>query len=479
MAAEDAKYRCIYEHNRFHKDVMIDKITTDFLNEREEKFLYLQDLNIFVMTWNIACANLIDDLKESLEKVMKEPPDIICLGFQEVDMSVTSIVLGDNVDRNLFEFDVYNILPDFLNYYILQSKHIGGLSMIVFAKNCLKPQIINIISKSIPLGPIYMANKGAVSISILTRKNSFCFVCAHLPAHGKNVSARNEAYAIIMSKMQFKHSEVKDLTILDHDIIYWFGDLNYRIDSESVPTNFSSITKDDITVFIQQDQLLNCRLNSTAFHPFTEPPINFRPTYKFFIHKGDLEYNANRPPAWCDRILYRTKTEEMLKLIEYNSIEQPCVSDHLPVYGIFKNVLYFYDNKIYCELLNEAYSHASKVMAQRQPKVELSSQDLDFGHIHFYREKTLFVDVKNTGTVNVLILLTHNKFYSQDATKWITFKNSLTTLKIGESTKLLFSVFIDDLVNLSLSPIEPFLETVILLKLSEGRQYFVLLILFL
>ena len=45
--------------------------------------------------------------------------------------------------------------------------------------------------------------------------------------------------------------------------------------------------------------------NAFALENFTEPPLNFRPTYKFDINSDEYDTGKKqRPPAWTDRILY-------------------------------------------------------------------------------------------------------------------------------------------------------------------------------
>eukprot|EP00955_Chlamydomonas_euryale_P061857 358199-Chlamydomonas_euryale.AAC.3 len=41
-----------------------------------------------------------------------------------------------------------------------------------------------------------------------------------------------------------------------------------------------------------------------AFLGFTEPVIDFPPTFKVQRVDG-IEYKPQRSPAWCDRVLYR------------------------------------------------------------------------------------------------------------------------------------------------------------------------------
>jgi phosphatidylinositol-bisphosphatase len=96
-----------------------------------------------------------------------------------------------------------------------------------------------------------MGNKGGVSARMMIFDTSFCFVCSHLAAHRENVAGRNSDYRNILEKTIFDREsriltdweknkssqrpkygdnliDSKNLNILEHNIIFWLGDLNYR-----------------------------------------------------------------------------------------------------------------------------------------------------------------------------------------------------------------------------------------------------------
>lgn len=87
-------------------------------------------------------------------------------------------------------------------------------------------------------------------------------------------------------------------------------------------------------VLLNNDQLQANMRNGLVLQKFTEPPLNFRPTYKFDI--GSQEYDSgpkNRIPSWTDRILY--VPSDKVKCIAYNSDTTITTSDHRPVYASF------------------------------------------------------------------------------------------------------------------------------------------------
>lgn len=84
----------------------------------------------------------------------------------------------------------------------------------------------------------YHGNKGAVVTRFLLEDTPFCFVNCHLAAHQNQISARNNDISQILKDCSFTALARKGAwerggdgsLILDHEIVFWSGDLNYRID---------------------------------------------------------------------------------------------------------------------------------------------------------------------------------------------------------------------------------------------------------
>ena len=122
----------------------------------------------------------------------------------------------------------------------------------------------------------------------------------------------------------------EDKLMEDFDFVILSGDLNYRLD----------ISQEDIEEIINQknpeilwdkDQL---SLEIKNKNLFKEGIINFMPTYKY--KELTDEYDYKRIPAWTDRILFKSKKNYDIMLCEYSSIQNINISDHKPVYAIFK-----------------------------------------------------------------------------------------------------------------------------------------------
>ena len=154
----------------------------------------------------------------------------------------------------------------------------------------------------------------------------------------------------------------------EHDIIFFMGDLNYRIsqkitlddayalidahttqnnndnnnDSSSSNSNSSNVTT-FLTGLFEHDQLHQELLKQGgSFRDFQEGSVSFTPTYKYI--PGTHEYDRRpdkkmRCPAWCDRVLWKKGKHvdgEDVSLHAYHCLAaQTAVSDHKPVVAKF------------------------------------------------------------------------------------------------------------------------------------------------
>lgn len=72
----------------------------------------------------------------------------------------------------------------------------------------------------------------------------------------------------------------------------------------------------------EYDQLTKERNENNIFSDFNEGGLNFRPTYRRIRNDDTWSNKKNQSPSWCDRVLFRTKPNSYLELLEYGSREQ-------------------------------------------------------------------------------------------------------------------------------------------------------------
>jgi hypothetical protein len=121
--------------------------------------------------------------------------------------------------------------------------------------------------------------------------------------------------------------------------------MNYRIShaNEQVRKAINELS----TVPLHEKDQLRCEMKlNRVFKNYSEPPIDFMPTYKFDTNTDQYDTSDKfRTPSWTDRILYHTKrikvhpnneTElESIIPIHYSSTKTIRFSDHRPVSGLY------------------------------------------------------------------------------------------------------------------------------------------------
>lgn len=175
-------------------------------------------------------------------------------------------------------------------------------------------------------------------MSLEINETTICFVNSHFAAHASEVQRRKEDHDEILRRMQFEFGITRRF-IVEHEHIFWFGDLNYRI---SEPPQFDALTfrrklsSNDPKTYESiryLDQMFNEQQKKRVFVGFTEGMVQFRPTYKYDPGTDNWDSSEKcRAPAWCDRVLFRSKRTTQL---EYASVMALQLSDHKPVYSFF------------------------------------------------------------------------------------------------------------------------------------------------
>ncbi|XP_022718066.1 type I inositol polyphosphate 5-phosphatase 2-like isoform X3 [Durio zibethinus] len=226
-------------------------------------------------------------------------------------------------------------------YMRIVSKQMVGIYISVWVRKRLRRHVNNLKVSPVGVGLMgYMGNKGSVSVSMTLFQSRLCFVCSHLTSGQKDGAEqrRNSDVYEILRRTRF--SSVLDAdqpqTIPSHDQIFWFGDLNYRLNMLDVEVRKLVALKrwDEI---INNDQLHKELRSGHVFDGWKEGVIDFPPTYKYEMNSdryvGEIpkEGEKKRSPAWCDRILWSGKG---IKQLCYQRAEIR-LSDHRPVSSMF------------------------------------------------------------------------------------------------------------------------------------------------
>ena len=132
-----------------------------------------------------------------------------------------------------------------------------------------------------------------------------------------------------------KENIEEKLEMNQYDLVIFSGDLNYRINME-IKDIQKYIKNNDYETLLEKDQLYHSLIKKELdLDDFFEGHITFMPTYKFIDGTSDYDFEE-RVPGWTDRILYRANNLNDVIQCKYSSIRDVVLSDHKPVYAIFK-----------------------------------------------------------------------------------------------------------------------------------------------
>lgn len=199
-------------------------------------------------------------------------------------------------------------------FSLLVSHQLVGTTISVFIRNDYLPAVnqVEIASKKTGMGGI-AGNKGSVAVRLKLHDSSICFVSSHFTAGQNNSIDRDRDFEYALTELQLSGGR----NILSNDFIFWFGDLNYRIELDR---DFARdlIREKQFSELLRYDQLTERRSMNLVFQGFQESPINFAPTYKY--DTGTNIYDTSdkmRVPSWTDRILFRGNPVNLFSIFSH------------------------------------------------------------------------------------------------------------------------------------------------------------------
>ncbi|XP_052545124.1 inositol polyphosphate 5-phosphatase K isoform X1 [Tympanuchus pallidicinctus] len=318
----------------------------------------VRELRLHLVTWNVGTASPPPDVSSLLQLDSLSPAmDMYVIGLQEVNSRITNFLSDLAFDDPWSIFFMSVLSP--LGYIKLSSVRMQGLLLLVFVKHAHLPFVRDVHTHYTRTGLYgYWGNKGGVTIRMSLYGRTVCFINCHLPAHMENTEQRLDDFEKIL-EMQFEEENIP--STLDHDVLFWFGDLNFRIADYGIHFVRESINSKRYNLLWEKDQLNMAKKKEAFLQEFIEGPLQFKPTYKFDLHsdvydtreqKSLFWFNEKkRKPAWTDRILWRVKSlcQRALKEDDFSEEEQTIsvtlnnyishmsygISDHKPVTGTF------------------------------------------------------------------------------------------------------------------------------------------------
>ncbi|KAJ0959382.1 putative inositol-polyphosphate 5-phosphatase [Helianthus annuus] len=262
-------------------------------------------------------------------------------------------------------------------YVRVVSKQMVGIYISLWVRKRLRRHINNLKVSPVGVGLMgYMGNKGSVSISMTLYQTRLCFVCSHLTSGHKvgDEERRNSNVSEILKRTRFSttlHSD-QPQTIPSHDQIFWFGDLNYRINKPDEEVR-KLVAMKQWDQLLYSDQLCKELRRGHVFDGWNEGVIDFPPTYKYevnsdrYVGENPKEGEKRRTPAWCDRILWMGKG---IKQLCYNQADIR-MSDHRPVSSVFAIEAEVFDPRKLRKALNLTSAAVHPVMMLDEAELEL------------------------------------------------------------------------------------------------------------
>ncbi|KAK6306584.1 hypothetical protein J4Q44_G00235090 [Coregonus suidteri] len=127
------------------------------------------------------------------------------------------------------------------------------------------------------------------------------------------------------------------LTVFVRRDLIWFCSVRLSKDRVEVEVLLNQNQGVDMGPLLHHDQLSKEMKDGSIFKGFQEAQIQFIPTYKFDVGYDVYDTTSKqRTPSYTDRILFRNRQVDDIKVIKYTSCSTIKTSDHRPVIGMFQ-----------------------------------------------------------------------------------------------------------------------------------------------
>uniref|UniRef100_A0A671RG29 Phosphatidylinositol polyphosphate 5-phosphatase type IV n=1 Tax=Sinocyclocheilus anshuiensis TaxID=1608454 RepID=A0A671RG29_9TELE len=305
--------------------------------EELDRYFPERRLGIYIATWNMqgekGLPYNLDDLLLPTDTDFAQ--DVYVIGVQE-----------GCPDRREWEIRLQETLGPY--YVMLYAAAHGVLYLTIFVRRdliwfCSEVEHATVTTRIIS----QIKTKGAVGIGFTFFGTSFLFITSHFTSGDSKVYERILDYDKIIEALALPRnlpdtnpyrSTTSDVTTR-YDEVFWFGDFNFRLNKArgEVEAILNQGVGADMSPLLQHDQLLKELKEGSIFQGFQEAAIQFPPTYKFDIGCDVYDTTTKqRTPSYTDRILYRNRQADDIKVVKYTSCSSIKTSDHQPVIGMFQ-----------------------------------------------------------------------------------------------------------------------------------------------
>ncbi|KAF3706544.1 Inositol polyphosphate 5-phosphatase K [Channa argus] len=266
------------------------------------RFVPTDSFRLHMVTWNVATAEPPEDLTSLLYLDVQLPTDLYVIGLQEVNAAPVRFISDLLMEDSWSHIFMKTLSPS--GFVKVTSVRMQGLLLLMFAKQIHLPYIRNIQTTYTRTGIFgYWGNKGAVSVRFSFYGHMICFLNCHLAAHMNYALQRVDEFEYILESQEFEFSETPH--VLDHKVVFCFGDLNFRIADHGLHFLRSSINSGRVNLLWDKDQLITMKKKEPFLQEFEEGELHFKPTYKF-VRNSDA-YDTRKSTVALPLTMYRPR----------------------------------------------------------------------------------------------------------------------------------------------------------------------------
>uniref|UniRef100_A0A665TA68 phosphoinositide 5-phosphatase n=1 Tax=Echeneis naucrates TaxID=173247 RepID=A0A665TA68_ECHNA len=441
------------------------------LLKKEDDYTYLENFSFFLGTYNVNGQTPKESLSPWLH-CTDDPPDVYCVGFQELDLSKEAFFFNDTPKELEWTKAVSKGLHPGAKYAFVKLVRLVGIMLIFYVKKEHAEFISDVEIETVGTGIMgRMGNKGAVAIRFHFHNSDICVVNSHLAAHIEEYERRNQDYKDICSRLQFRQLDPTQppLTIMKHNVVLWIGDLNYRISDLEVDHVKELISKRDFETLHSYDQLKRQIDEEAVFVGFVEGEIDFQPTYKYDTGSDKWDTSEKcRVPAWCDRILWKGKN---IKQEHYQSHMAVKTSDHKPVSSLL--IIGRLNHEAYKKTFEEIVRNIDKMENECIPSVSLSEREFHFKDVKFMQHHAETLILFNDGQVPCQFEFIQKPNELTYCKPWLTANPPKGFIAQGASVEIELEVFVNRSTAPELNSGKQQLEDILVLHLERGKDYFI------
>ena len=406
-------------------------------------------------------------------------------------------------------------------YVQLVAETMVGVHLAVWVRASLASHVEGLNAAVVGTGAMgFMGNKGAVVARFKLHDSSFVFVNTHLSS-GQSSTAhatRNADVAEILRRCP---------SIDGHDVQVWLS-LNYRFAPDATIAEITQLITAGAGSALRGFDELSREMG--AGRVFTggwrEGPIAFPPTYKYRrgtnsyalglegecatgpdVHDGNkdgasgakssdssgesgndaakaaaLEKEKVRRPAWCDRILVRTRaragTLERVDVVAYDAVGALCCSDHKPVTAVLSVEARRVDAERLGGVRMEVRRQLDLIEMETLPKCAMRNAIVELGEVRYGTRVDAEVTLTNVGQVPAtwdILTTAHGDTCAPELPPWLSFEPASGTVMPGEEETIKLSVFVQgrDGGAAALHAAGDALDAILVLRTRRGRDFFI------